>query len=378
MDPVLRPTWIEIDRAALAGNVRALRARIGPDRLLYAVVKANAYGHDASLVGPAVLDAGADRLAVAAVNEGVALRRAGVTAPILVLGFTPGDWTEVLLREDLTVTVYDLEVARRWSEEAQALGGRVRVHVKVDTGMHRLGVYPEDAPEFVAALARLPGLEVEGIFTHFSSADEADKGYTEYQLGRFRSLLATLAHQGLRPPLVHAANSAATLTVPESHFDAVRCGISLYGLHPSSETPLDDAFRPVLSWKARVAQVKRLEKGAAVSYNRTYVAPAQRMVAVVPVGYADGFPRAPRTWGTVLIRGRPAPILGRVCMDQTIVDVSEHFAAGDPVALGDEVVLIGRQGDRVVTAEEVAARLGTINYDVVSRILARVPRIPVG
>ncbi len=372
---LMRPTWIEISRQALANNVRRLRAQIGPERTLFAVVKANAYGHGADLVAPEVLAAGADRLAVAAVNEAVALRRSGVAAPILVLGFTPEELGETLVQEDLVATLYDLQVAQAWSHRAQALGTRIRVHVKVDTGMHRLGVYPEEALDFLAALARLPGLEVEGLFTHFSSADEADKRYTLEQLLRFTELVAALAERGLRPPLVHAANSAATLTVPASHLDGVRCGIALYGLHPSSETPLDSGFRPVLSWKARVAQVKRLEKGAPVSYNRTYVAPSPRMAAVVPVGYADGFPRAPRTWCHVLVHGRPAPILGRVCMDQTVVDVSEHFAAGQPVALGDEVVLIGRQGDVEVTAEAIAERLGTINYDVVSRILSRVPRV---
>ncbi len=374
-DVLLRPTWIEISRQALANNVRRIRARIGPERTLFAVVKANAYGHGAALVAPLMLAAGADRLAVAAVNEAVALRQEGVAAPILVLGFTPEELGETLVRENLAATLYDLQVAQAWSHQAQALGARIRVHVKVDTGMHRLGIYPEEALDFLAALAQLPGLTVEGLFTHFSSADEADKRYTLEQLLRLTELVAALADRGLRPPLVHAANSAATLTVPTSHLDGVRCGIALYGLHPSPETRLDSGFQPVLSWKARVAQVKRLEKGAPVSYNRTYVAPAPRMVAVVPVGYADGFPRAPRTWGHVLVHGRPAPILGRVCMDQTVVDVSEHFAAGQPVARGDEVVLIGRQGDAALSAEAVAERLATINYDVVSRILPRVPRV---
>ncbi len=376
--PPGRPSWLEIDLNALTTNVQQLRRRIGHNCLLTAVVKANAYGHGAELIGPAALRAGADRLAVATVGEGAQLRTLGVTAPILVLGYTPPWQAADVIRHNLTATVYDLEPADALAQAAQTSGARVKVHVKIDTGMHRLGLYPSDTPAFLAALSQRSPLIVEGIFTHFSTADDKDKTFTRGQLDRFGALLHRLEEAGLRPPIAHAANSAATLSLPASHLQMVRCGIALYGLHPSEETPLPAGFKPVLSWKAQVAQVKSLEAGDAVSYGNTYVAPNRRRVAVIPVGYADGFPRSPRHWQSVLIHGQPAPILGRVCMDQTVVDVTTIVATrGEDVRMGDEVVLIGRQGSAAITAEEVAARVGTINYEVVSKLLARLPRIAV-
>ncbi len=372
-----RPTWLEIDLAAVRNNVRLLRSHIGTERTLFAVVKANAYGHGASLVAPVALDAGADRLAVAAVNEGIELRQAGINAPILVMGYTPGWQAEALIQYDLTAALFDLDVAREFDAAAQSLGRRITVHVKVDTGMRRLGLLPEETPSFMAEVMQLPGLQVEGLYTHFSTADEADKSYTGRQLDRLNGLLSTLTAQGRRPALIHSANSAATLSVVASLFNGVRCGISLYGLHPSAECPLPSGFRPVLRWVAQVAQVKALATGDPVSYGNTYIADRARRLAVIPVGYADGFPRSPRTWGGVLIRSQFAPILGRVCMDQTMVDVTEIVDSGTPVRAGDEVVLIGAQGDAHLSAEEVATRLETINYEVVSRLMARLPRIAV-
>jgi Alr-MurF fusion protein len=374
-DGMMRPTWLEIDLDVIRQNMHVLRQTIGRDRQLFAVVKANAYGHGATLVAPAALDGGADRLAVAAVNEAIELRQAGIQAPILVLGYVPAWQAEALLHYGLTATVYDAHVAKELSALARAQNSIIEVHVKVDTGMHRLGLYPEEAPDFLRLLSSLPGLSVEGLYTHFSTADESNKDFSCQQLTTFTTLLDRLAEEGLRPPLVHSANSAATLSLPASHLNGVRCGISLYGLHPSAETPLPEGLRPALRWVARVAQVKELKPGDAVSYGNTYIAEAHRTVAVIPVGYADGFPRSPRHWGSVLIGGHHAPILGRVCMDQTIVDVTEIIAAGEQVRQGDEVVLIGAQGNQSLSAEEVATRLGTINYEVVSRLMARIPRV---
>ena len=368
-----RPTWLEIDLDALAGNVRALRAFVGPNRQLFAVVKANAYGHGAEIVGPAALAAGADRLAVATVGEAVALRQVGISAPILLLGYTPGYLGEELLRWDLAATLCDSETAYQWSALAAGVGKRIPVHVKVDTGMHRLGLASTDVPGFASQLAELPGLYVEGIYTHFSTADEADQHYAHRQLETFTDLLATLSLRRRRPPLAHAANSAAILSLPDSHLDGVRAGIALYGLHPSPEVPLPDAFRPLLRWKARVAQVKLLASGEPVSYGNTWIAPRPSAVAILPVGYADGFPRAPRTWQSVLVHGQPAPIVGRVCMDMTVVDVTAICEAGKVVKAGDEVVLIGA----ALPVEEIARRLETINYEVTSRLMARLPRLPV-
>lgn len=371
-----RPTWLEIDLTALAGNVRALRRIVGPQRQLFAVVKANAYGHGAEIVGPAVLAAGADRLAVATLDEAIALRRAGVRAPILLLGYTPGHLGEELARWELAATLHDRQTAQAWSAQALATGGQIALHVKVDTGMHRLGLVPADTPSFLAGLTDQFGLRVEGIYTHFSTADEADQRYARRQLTTFTELLADLSTAGLRPPIAHAANSAAILSLPASHLDGVRAGIALYGLHPSPEVPLPASFRPVLRWKAQIAQVKTIAPGEPVSYGNTWTASRPSVIAIVPVGYADGFPRAPATWGSVLIHGQAAPIVGRVCMDMTVVDVTEIAARGEVLA-GDEAVLIGRQKEAALSVAEVAGRLGTINYEVTSRLMARLPRIAV-
>ena len=371
----LRPTWLEIDLSVLSSNVRELRRRIGPRRLLYAVVKANAYGHGADLIAASAMRAGADRLAVAAVNEAVALRRAGLDAPILVLGYTPPELAQTLLEYALTATVYEARTALAFAEAAARQGQPLPVHLKVDTGMHRLGVDHADALELCARLDRDDHLRLEGIYTHFSTADEVDQRYSREQLRRFCLLLDRLVSAGCRPPIAHAANSAATLALPQAHLDAVRCGILLYGLSPSADLPAPPELRPVLSWKARIAQVRCLNAGEPVSYGNTWRAPDTRIVAVVPVGYADGFPRSPQNWQRVLIGGREASIVGRVCMDQTVVDVTEIVASGVSVEQHDEVVLIGSQQGANLSAEMVAARLGTINYEVTSRLMARLPRI---
>jgi alanine racemase len=301
--------------------------------------------------------------------------------------------------------VYDLDIARAFSRAALELHRTARVHVKVDSGMGRLGVLPDQAATFIQALADLPGIEIEGVFTHFCCAD-TDLEYTRIQLARFLQLLEEAGSRGAKGPkrqtsnvksgstalnsypsipYLHAANSAATLTLPESHLDMVRVGLAMYGLSPFSPVPspeptgpvanqpsnIQHQLRPALSWKTTIAQVKSLPPGHPVSYGATYLCPDECRIAVIPVGYADGFRRAPSNFGEVLVRGQRAPIVGRVCMDQTMIDVT-----GIPgVRIGDEVVLIGPQGRQSITAEDVAVRLGTINYEVVSAILARVPRV---
>lgn len=373
--PYGRPTWIEIDRAAIAHNVRLLLAYLHPDCRLMAVVKANGYGHGAATAAQLTIAAGADRCGVASLAEAVELRQQGIDAPILVLGYTaPWRATEAL-HHNVTLTVVDLESAQEIARMVAQAGGKLTVHVKVNTGMNRLGVSLEDAPAFIAALHALPALRVEGIFSHFATSDEMDKSYAQLQFARFEQLLATLAASGLRPPIAHAANSAALLTMPETHLEMARSGIAIYGLDPDADQcPLPKGFRPVLNWKAEVVQVRQLAASDPVSYGREFIATQPMTVAVIPVGYADGFPRRPYTWGHVLIGGLPAPILGRVCMDQCIVDVSAQATAGG-VRLGDEVVLIGRQGGARIRAEDAAERVRTNNYDIVSRILPRVPRV---
>ena len=341
---------------------------------MLASLKADAYGHGALKVARTVLHNGASMLGVATVSEATPLREAGIGAPILVFGYVPLWQMREAVRLGLTITLYSRDAAQALSRAAQALKRRVAVHIKVDSGMARLGIRTEEVDkvmQLVREIRGLPGLELEGIFTHFAMADAEDTTHTEMQLARFRRVLQALDEQQLRPPLVHAANSAATIRFPEAHFDMVRPGIALYGLDPSTEVRLPAGFRPAMSFKTQVAQVKDIPAGECVSYGCTYVTERRTRVAVLPVGYADGFRRGPTNWGSVLIHGQEARLLGRVCMDQCMVDVTDI----PQTRMGDEVVLIGRQGSATLTAEQVAQRLGTINYEVVSEILARVPRV---
>jgi alanine racemase len=369
-----RPTWVEIDLSAIANNTRQIQSLVGPDVRILASLKADAYGHGALKVARTVLHNGASMLGVATVSEATPLREAGIGAPILVFGYVPHWQMREAVRLGLTITLYSIQSAQALSRTALALGHTIKVHVKVDTGMGRLGIRAEqiaDVLELVHEIIDLPGLELEGIFTHFAMADTQNQTHTRLQLSRFQHVLQVIERKQIRPPLVHAANSAAILSLPEAHFTMVRPGIALYGLDPSPEVRLPGAFRPALSFKTQVAQVKDIPEGECISYGCAYITERPTRVAILPVGYADGFRRAPTNWGSVLIHGQDAPLLGRVCMDQCMVDVS-HIPE---VRAGDVVVLIGRQGEASLTAEQVALRLGTINYEVVSEILARVPRV---
>ncbi len=369
-----RPTWVEIDLSAIANNTCQIQSLIGPEVRILASLKADAYGHGALKVARTVLHNGVSMLGVATVSEAIPLREASIHAPILVFGYVPHWQMREAVRLGLTITLYSIESAQALSRAAQALKQTVKVHVKVDTGMGRLGIRAEQVAEvlqIVQAIIHLPGLELEGIFTHFAMADTHDQTHARLQLKRFQHVLRVLEEEHMRPPLVHAANSAAILSLPESHFDMVRPGIALYGLDPSPEVHLPKGFRPALSFKTQVAQVKVIPEGECISYGCNYTTDRPTCVAVLPVGYADGFRRGPTNWGSVLVHGQEAPLLGRVCMDQCMIDVS-HIPQ---VRVGDEVVLIGRQEEAILTAEQVAQQLGTINYEVVSEILARVPRV---
>ncbi len=367
-------TYLEIDLDAIAHNVRVIKMHIGPHVKLIAVVKANAYGHGALEVAQTALRHGASWLAVARADEGISLRQAGIVAPILVMNYTPLGEIEEALRHDLTLTLSDLEPARSISAIASRLGRAATVHIKVDTGMGRFGLLPDEVLPFMQELAALPGVQVEGLYTHFAVADLADKDYTRQQFRRFQQVRDRLSAAGYRIPLCHAANSAATLDLPETHLDAVRVGIAMYGLPPSSEVEPAVPLRPALSLKSHVARVRTLPAGSSISYGRTYITPREMTVALVPVGYGDGYHRLISNRGAVLINGRRAPIVGRVCMDQVIVDVSQAGL----VELNSEVVLIGSQGKERITAEEVATWAETINYEVVTALLPRVPRLYVG
>ncbi len=366
-----RPTWVEIDLEAIAHNVQRVVEMVGPQVGVMAVLKADAYGHGAIKTARTALNNGARMLGVACLGEAIALREAGISAPTLVLGYTPPWQAREMILHNAMATLFSLDVARALSRAATELRSLARVHVKVDTGMGRLGLLPEEAADFVKQVSGLPGLALDGIFTHFALADSRDKSYTFWQLSRFRQVIDELAACGIVIPYVHAANSAAILEMPETHFNMVRLGIAMYGLDPSPQVKCPPDFRPALTFKTMVAQVKELAAGSYIGYGCTYRTTAPSRIAVIPVGYADGFRRGPSHWGEVLVRGQRAPIVGRVCMDQTMIDVT-----GIPgVREGDEVVLIGQQGAEQITVEDVARRLGTINYEVVSEILARVPRV---
>lgn len=367
-----RPTWVELDLEAIAGNCERIAELAGPGVEVMVVLKADAYGHGAVRIAHTVLAHGARRLAVACLSEAVALRQAGVDAPILIPGYVPPWQARAAVLHDVTCAVFAEETVQALSAAALDLRATARLHLKVDTGMGRLGLFPADVLPFMRKVGRLPGIAWEGILSHFSVADDpAEDAYTEEQLRQFAALLGSLEAAGFTFPLVHAANSAGLLRFPSSRFNLVRPGISLYGLAPGPLTPLPEGFRPALRFKTTVAQVKTFPPEASISYGRGYRTSGEQRIAVLPVGYADGFRRAPRNWGEVLVRGHRAPIVGRVCMDYTMIDVTPIPG----VRPGDEVVLIGRQGNQEITVEEVAERLGTINYEVVSQILARVPRL---
>jgi len=364
-------TWAEIDLDAIAHNVRAFQHHVGAVVEIIAVVKANAYGHGAVPVAQAALAAGATRLAVHRATEGVELRQAGIEAPILVMGYTPPAGADMVARWRLTPSLITAEFASALSARAGALGLEAPVHVKVDTGMNRYGLMPPEVLDFVRTLRTLPGLRVEGLFTHFATADSADQTHVRQQLTVFQEVLQALQEAGIEIPLVHAANSAATMRLPEAHFDAVRPGIALYGLDPSAEWPPAFEIRPALTLKSRVCRVRELPAGAGVSYGRTFVTKHTTPTALVPVGYGDGYHRSLSNKGSVLIHGQRAPILGRVCMDQFVVDISDIPG----VQQDDEVVVVGRQRGAQIRAEEVAQLAGAINYEVTTALLPRVIRV---
>ncbi len=364
-------TWAEIDLDAIAHNVRAFKRHVGDSVAVIAVVKANAYGHGAVPVAQVALEAGATHLAVHRASEGIQLRRAGITAPILVMGHTPPAGTASIVRYDLTPSPISRECARAIAAEAGRVGRVVPVHVKVDTGLGRYGLLPDEVEDFVRYLGSLSNVRIEGLYTHLATAEAEDRVYAGVQVEAFGRVLAMLEGAGVRVPLRHVANSAAMLRLPEAHFDAVRSGIAMYGLTPSDQWAPPFDLRPALTLKSRVSRVRELPAGSGISYGCTFVTPRPMRVALVSAGYGDGYHRALSNTGSVLIHGRRAPILGLVCMDQFVVDVD----AVPDVRTDDEVVLIGSQGSARIPAEEVARLAGTINYEVTTSLAPRVTRV---
>ena len=363
-----RPAWAEVNLQALRHNYREIKKQLAPGVKLCAVVKANAYGHGALAVARAAVEEGADYLAVAALSEGLELRQAGFQTPILVLGLVMPEDAKEVVEYGLTQVVCELSLAKALSQEAVRQGKEVRVHLKVDTGMGRIGVRPEEAGTLAAAIAKLPGVQVEGMFSHFAAADAKDKSYTQTQLAAFKEAVAAVEKNGVQLSVKHIAESAAILEIPEAHFDMVRAGIIQYGLWPSEEVthPLD--LQPVMSLKARVTWVKALHPGESVGYGRTFIADKECRIATLPLGYADGYIRAYGKEGFVEIHGKKAPVAGRVCMDQVMVDVTDI----PDVQIGDEVTLFGSE---TLTIDDVARWGNTINYEVPCLLGARLPRV---
>ena len=352
-------THTEINLEAIRRNAETIKASTG--KQLIAIVKADAYGHG---VVPVIemLRPVADMFAVATIEEGVALRQAGIRDPILVLFSSLPEQAAHIVAHGLTPTIGDWEFANRLNDVASKI---VSIHVNINTGMNRSGIYWTEAAQFLNRLKTLHRLNVEGVFTHLATADETDKRFVFVQLKRFSSVLEKVSNGSA---LVHAANSAAALAIPEAHFDAVRPGLSLYGIYPAPERTIQ--LEPALTWKARIGWIGSLSKGEGVSYGLRYKAPRETRVVMVQVGYGDGYPRALSGVGEVLIGGARRPIVGRVCMDVSVV----RLASTDNVSVGDEVVLIGRQGDAEITVDELAHRAGTISYEILTQIGARVPK----
>jgi alanine racemase len=366
-----RPTAALIDLGALEHNFNEARSRISGRKVL-AVVKANAYGHGAVEVSRRLLQCGAHMLGVALVEEGRELREAGIDAPILVMGAIFPEQAEAAVSLSLASVVFTGSGARVLSDAAKKLGTKASVHVKIDTGMGRIGIPPDEAPRLIAEMRGLPGLAVEGLMTHFADADLCNKEFASRQIGRFEQLIGRLDADGISVPIRHAANSAAVLDFAGALFTMARPGLMLYGYNPLEEQVAGRFdLRPVLSLVTRIAFIKKVPAGVPISYGRTFVTGRESVIATLPIGYADGYSRGLSSKAEVLVRGARAPLVGRVCMDMCMIDVT-----GVPgVSEGDDVVLIGSQGSERITADELAAKTGTIAYEVLCGISSRVPRI---
>jgi len=368
-----RPTWAEIDLGAVAHNVREVRKKIGKKVRILGVVKADAYGHGVIPVSQAILAAGVSYLGVAGLDEALELREAGLKAPILIFGSSLPEEAEKIVKHNLTATVCTEEFASSLAclEGKGVQGQKIKVHVKVDTGMGRVGIYFEEATDFIRKLGKEKSLEIEGIYTHFPSADEEDNPFSLVQIERFKEVFGRLGRAGTDIPLKHMANSAAILNLPESYFDLIRPGLLIYGLYPSLAMKKSLNLRPALTLKTKIVYLKKTPSGRTISYGRTYVTGRETVIATLPVGYGDGYSRSLSNKGEVLVRGKRAPVRGRICMDQTMVEVG-HIPG---VKVGDEVILIGNQNEERITVEEIAEWIGTVPHEIVSRLGKRVGRV---
>ncbi len=380
MDPFVKRTWAEIDLDAVAHNYRVIRAAVSPESKIMCVIKADAYGHGATYLAQEYERLGADWFAVSNIEEAVQLRRLGLATPILILGYTPPDLARYLAENKITQAILSLGYARQLSQQAQQAGVSVKVHIKLDTGMSRIGLQCQDiardagtALREAAEICTMKGLQAEGVFTHFAVSDEGEAGaaFTNHQYQCFMHVVNGLRQQGFAVPLCHCGNSGAILDYPSFHLDMVRAGIILYGLQPSGQVSSPLPLRPAMQLRSVVSLIKTVPAGTPVSYGCTYTTQDETRVATVPIGYADGYPRALSGKAEMLVHGQRAPVIGRVCMDQLMLDVTGI----DGVKEGDLVTVFGRDGDAFLPVEELAQLCGTIPYEIICMEGKRVPRI---
>jgi alanine racemase len=369
----MRPTKVVINLSAFKQNVIQIQNNLKKDTGLMAIVKANAYGHGASVISREALSLGVNWLGVAIPEEGAELRNKGIKAPILVLGPIDETQMQTVIEYNLTQTIFSPSTARMLNHQAKLQDKCVSIHLKIDTGMGRIGIQTQsELLNMIEVINQLHNLKLEGVFTHYATSDEKDKAFILSQLKRFNEFLDILSKYKMNIKWIHSANSGAIIRYPDTHFNLVRAGISLYGYFPSDDiVDYKLNLQPILEWKTRVAYIKKIPIGSSVSYGRDFVAQVPTTVATLPIGYADGYNRLLSCKGWVLIHGQRAPIIGRVCMDQTMVDVS-HIP---DVRTGDTVTLIGKQGAQSITADDLARLCGTISYEILTAIAARVPRV---
>lgn len=372
MEKIMRPVWAEINLDTIATNTKNIKKLVG-DKELIAIVKADCYGHGAVDVVPTLLENGASRLAVAMLTEAIELRENNINAPIVILGYTPLYLGEELINYDIEQTVYDLDYAKELSKIALSFNKKAKIHIAIDTGMGRIGFLPgDDTVKTINEVYNLEGLEVIGIYSHFSTSDEKDKSYANEQLFKFKKVIADLKALGIEIPLKHISNSGAIIDMPETYLNGVRPGIILYGYYPSKEVSNDNlSVKPALTLKAKVAHVKELHKDMYISYGKTFKTNKKTIVATLPIGYGDGYPRALSENAKVIVNGKFASILGRICMDQCMIDVTDI----ENIKTGDEVIILGGEGDLKFNADDMAEALGTINYEILCRIKSRIPRV---
>jgi len=364
----LRPTWLEIDLDTIGYNIREVQQHLEDSTDIMAIVKADAYGHGAVEVSKLAIQKGVRWLGVATVEEGVRLREEGIDINILILGTVLSNQIEDVVAHNLTPTVYSYDLAKRLNQ----LNQKIKIQLKIDTGMGRIGLLVDEAVTEIKKIANLPNIIIEGIFTHFAVADE-NREYTKEQLTNFNQIIADLEKEGIDIPIKHAANSAAIIDFPKAYFNLVRMGIVMYGLYPdsklSSKMNKIIRLRPAMVWRARIVHIKELDKGKSISYGCTYTTTRKTKIATLPVGYHDGYSRR-LSGGSVLVNGQRREILGRVCMDQMMIDVTDI-----DVKVGDIVTLLGRDNEEVISTEELADKVGTINYEIISRVGPRVPKV---